>query len=315
MVFDVHVHTWRFPEHFNRAVIVEDSPPHRREWGDDRFARMYDLPIERYLELAEGAVDRGLLLGVKAGETLGIDIPNEYLAGVAAAHPERLSWACCVVPTREDAAAEVEHCVRELGAVAVGEMGPSYGNYRADDPRCLAVYEVARDLEVPVIIHAGPAQARTARLEFADLAALDNIAILFPTLTIVLCHLGYYRYEEGCHLVAKHPNVYGDISWLCGLSGLDRRIVRRIMPVVEDPYHHLLRPLLYYYSQTFGEPHKLLFGTDFPANDPRKGLGILEGINGLMDKRGLPRLPEEAIRRMLEENWKEVFPNLAGMRS
>ena len=224
----------------------------------------------------------------------------------------RLSWACCVVPTDLGAADEVDRCVSGLGAVGVGELGPGYANYRADDSRCYPVYEVTRDHGVPIIIHAGPTQARAARLEYADLTAVDNIAIQFPTLKIILCHLGYYRYEEACHLVAKHPNVYADISWLCGLSGLDRSIIRRVSPVVEDPYFHLLLPLLYYYSQTFGEPHKLLYGSDYPATSPKKSVEIMLSLNSLLERRNLPTLPQEAIHRILEDNWKEVFPDLVG---
>ena len=87
MVFDVHVHSWRYPEHFNREMIVEESPPHRRTWDDERFKRIYDQPIENYLQDAEGTVDRGLLLGIKARDTLGVEVPNDYLADVARAHP------------------------------------------------------------------------------------------------------------------------------------------------------------------------------------------------------------------------------------
>ena len=312
MVFDVHVHSWRYPDHFNRKGIVDESPPHRKSWDDERFKRIYDQPIENYLGQAERVIGRGLLLGIMARDTLGIEVPNDYLAEVARAHPDRLSWACCVIPTEKDTAGEVERCITDMGAVGVGELGPGYANYRADDPRCLSVYEVARDHGVPIIIHAGPTQARTARLEYADLAAVDNIAIQFPTLKIIICHLGYYRYEEACHLVAKHPNVYADISWLCTLSGLDRSAVRRVNPVLEDPYFHLLLPLLYYFSQTFGEPHKLIFGTDYPAGNPEKSVETITNLNQLLERRNLPLLPQEALHRMLEENWKEVFPSLDG---
>lgn len=311
MVFDVHVHSWRYPDHFKRQVIVDESPPHRRSWDDERFKRIYDQPIENYLEASDGVVGRGLLLGIKAADTMGFELPNDYLADLARAHSDRLSWACCVVPTDRGAAAEVERCIVELGATGVGELGPGYANYRADDSRCLTTYEVARDHGVPIIIHAGPTQTRTARLEYADLSAVDNIAIQFPDLKIVLCHLGYYRYEEACYIVAKHPNVYADISWNCGLAGLDRSVVRRVNPVVEDPYYHLLYPLLYYYAQTFGEPHKLIFGSDYPATHPQKAVDIVRNLNRLLDEKHLPRIPQEALDRILDENWKEVFPKLA----
>lgn len=311
MVFDAHVHAWRFPDHFHRKVVVEELPPHRQSIDEEGLKRMWDQPIENYLQHAKGVVSHLLLLGIKAGETLGIDVPNEYLAEVANADRGRLSWACCVVPTEHGAAEEVERCIEEMGAVGVGELGPGYAHYRADDPRCFPVYEVARDHGVPIIIHAGPTRVRTARLEYADLAAVDNIAIQFPTLKIILCHLGYYRYEEACYLVAKHPNLYADIAWLCSLAGLDRRAVLRIDPEVEYPYFNLLQPLMYYFSQTFGEPHKLLFGSDYPTTNPYKAIEILRGINLLFDRHHLPHIPREAIERMLGENWKKVFPNLA----
>jgi predicted TIM-barrel fold metal-dependent hydrolase len=103
-------------------------------------------------------VGRALLLGLKAGATLGIEVDNAYLAEAAAQYPEQLAWACCVTPTEPGAAEEVEPRVRDLGAAAVGELGPVYGGFRADDPRCFPVWETARDLDVPLLIHAGPAR-------------------------------------------------------------------------------------------------------------------------------------------------------------
>ena len=73
------------------------------------------------------------------------------------------------------------------------------------------------------------------------LAAVDDVAIQFPSLKIVICHLGYYRYEETCYLVAKHPNVYADISWLCGIAGLEKPTVGVVTsPQVDYPVFHLL---------------------------------------------------------------------------
>jgi len=110
-----------------------------------------------------------------------------------------------VTPTEPGAAEEVERCERDLGAAAVGELGPVYGGFRAGDPRCFPVWEAARDLDVPLLIHAGPAQARWAHLKYGDLNAVDEIAIWFPSLRIVICHLGYNRYEDAAFIIAKHP--------------------------------------------------------------------------------------------------------------
>jgi predicted TIM-barrel fold metal-dependent hydrolase len=68
-----------------------------------------------------------MLLGLKAGATLGIEVDNAYLAEAAAQYPEHFAWACCVTPTEPGSEEEVKHCVRDLGAAAVGELGPVYG--------------------------------------------------------------------------------------------------------------------------------------------------------------------------------------------
>ncbi|MFQ5899869.1 MAG: amidohydrolase family protein [Candidatus Methylomirabilia bacterium] len=315
MILDCHMHSWRYPRHFNRDVMLANQPPRRRVWSEEQFAQMWELPVERYLEEMKGSeVGKALLLGLKAGSTLGIEVDNDYLAGLVRQRPELLAWACCVTPTEAGAAAEVERSVRELGAVAIGELGPVYGSFRVDDPNCFSVWEVARDLDVPLVIHAGPAQARWGHLKYGDLMAVDEIAIQFPDLTIVICHLGYHRYEEAAFLVAKHENVYADISWLPQLAGFDRRALSRYLPQVEYGYYHLIHPLLYSFTQTFGLTDKLLWGTDFPAGAPAKSIESLIGINAWLDQHSLPRIPRESLHRMLHENWQKVFARLSGSR-
>ena len=311
MILDCHMHSWRYPQHFRRDVMLANQPPRRRGWSEEQFAAMWDLPIEHYLAEQQGSeVGRALLLGLKAGATMGIEVENEYLAELARDHADTLAWGCCVTPTEPTAAAEVERCVRELGAIAVGELGPAYGGYRLDDPQCFAVWEVARDLDVPLVVHAGPAQARWARLKYADLTAVDEVAIQLPELRIVICHLGYPRYEEAAFLVAKHDNVYADISWLTQLAGLDRRALSRYLPQVEYPYFHLAYPLLYAFTQSFGLTDKLLWGSDFPAASPATSLAALAQLNGWLAQHNLPQIPQESVDRMLHENWRKVFTRL-----
>lgn len=308
MILDCHMHSWRYPQHFRREVMLANQPPRRRDWSEEQFRAMWDLPIARYLEERTNTeAGRALLLGLKAGTTLGIEVDNEYLAAVARERSDLLAWGCCVTPTEPGAAAEVARCVQELGAVAVGELGPAYGGYRLDDPQCFPVWEVARNLDVPLVVHAGPAQARWARLKHADLTAVDEVAIQLPDLRIVICHLGYPRYEEAAFLVAKHENVYADISWLAQLAGLDRRALSRYLPQVDYPYYHLAYPLLYYFTQTFGLTDKLLWGSDFPAASPRRSLEAVTAINDWLRQHDLPAIPQESLDRMLHENWRKVF--------
>jgi len=156
--------------------MLSYQPPRRREWPEDKWKEMYDNPIDRYIPLMEGAVDKAILMGIQTWNTLGISVPNDDLANIADKYPGKLYWCCSLVPNEKKAAHEVERCVGELGAVGIGEISPAYSGYYANDERCFPVYEAAQALGVPIIIHAGPAQPRFTRLKYADPIYLDDVA-------------------------------------------------------------------------------------------------------------------------------------------
>ena len=139
MIVDCHMHAWRYPEHFNKEVMLLNQPARRRRWPDEHFQAMWDMPVENYLKEAEGAVDKSILLALRSWDTFGVDIPNDYCADLVKQYPDRLEFCCCVVPTEEGAVQEVERCVKELGAVGLGELGPAYGGYYANDEKCYPV--------------------------------------------------------------------------------------------------------------------------------------------------------------------------------
>jgi len=304
-ILDTHVHAWRYPEDFNREVFMTNMPPGMSE---ERAAETFNLPIEKHLDMMAGAVDKALILGLRAGATLGIDVDNEYLAEQAKKYPGKVYWTCGVTLTDSGAAAEVERCVKELGAVALGELGPGYGHYRIDDPRCFPVYEVARSLDVPLVIHAGPSTPRRLHMKNTDILAVDEVAVNFPELRIAICHMGFPYFEETAFVITKNPNVYGEVSWLPGIAGLNPNSPNP--PTVLNPYFMLDYPILYYFSQTFGTRDKLIWGTD--VADPRDSLDSVRTINKRLEKQGLPTIPQDAIDRMINETWKQVFTKIPG---
>lgn len=307
MIVDCHVHFWRYPQHFNKEAMLANQPRRRRDWAEEKFQAMWDNPPEGYLAEMDGVVEKAIILGLKSWATFGVETPNDWLAEIVQRYPDKFAWCCCVVPTQEGAVEEVERCVKEKGAVGIGELGPAYGAYYANDERCFPVYKKAMELGVPVVIHASPSQPARLRMAYGDIYAVDDIAIRFPELKIVIAHMGYYKYEDALHLVQKHENVFADISWLAGIAGLDRRAIPRYLPVVNFPYYHWLHPLLYYFSQTWGPTDKLLYGTDWAAVSPKEGVAILMGVNETLRKYNLPEIPEKSLHNILEENWKKVF--------
>ncbi len=293
--------------------MLANQPERRRGWSDEKFKQMLDQPVDGYLPLMEGVVNRAILVGQKARMTSGVDIPNEYLAQVARQHPDKLSWCCCVSPDEPGAADEVEKCVKELGAIGVGELNPIHWQTYANDPKAYPIYEVCQSLDVPIVIHVGGTSQldRRLRIKYGDVLALDDIAIDFPHLKIVICHLGYYKYEDASFLVQKHENVFADISYLPSAAGLERTILSRQMPVVNFPYIHYVYPLLYNLSQAYGGADKLIFGTDWGVSKPKEAIEALRGINNYLRKYDLPLIPGQTLENILQENWKKVFTRLA----
>jgi len=309
MIVDCHVHTYRWPEHRDREVVLRNLPSLARNWPEEKFISLYDAPIERYIsENMEGdGIDKAILVGVQSPKTNGVHVPNKYLADLVAKYPDKLAWCCDVIPTEEGAAEEVERCVKEWGAIGVGELVTTTQCFYPNDERCYPVWEKAQELGVPIVIHCSPEQGHSLPMKYGDPVLLDDVAIAFPELKIVICHLGYYKYEDAVFLLEKHEHVYADLAWLSQISGLDRTRMSSKYPPVLVPYFHWYYPILLYLSGTWGLRDKLIWGSDWPWSSPRNGIELLTNINEYLRKDNLPEIPQEIIHNILHENWKKVF--------
>ena len=93
-------------------------------------------------------------------------------------------------------------------------------------------------------------------------------------------------------LVRKAPNVYADISGL-------------MLPGGKRTFSVVYRGLVLAYE--YGALDKILFGSDYPINTPGNCIEILKNINHFTKNTDLPKIPDEAIRNILEENWKNII--------
>ena len=106
---------------------------------------------------------------------------------------------------------------------------------------------------------------------------VDDVAVDFPTLTIVLAHGGRPLWmEQAFFLVRRFERVYMDVS--------------SIPP----------RALLRYFPRLAEVADKVLYGSDWPAP------GVRSMADNLRDFRALD-LPAEAFTKMLETNARAVF--------
>ena len=141
-----------------------------------------------------------------------------------------------------------------------------------------ALYEEAQRLKLPVMIHTGTSIFPGARSRLGEPMAVDDVAVDFPDLVIVIAHGGRPLWmEQAFFLVRRFPNVYMDVS------GVPPKKILEYFPRLEEV------------------ADKVLYGSDWPAP------GVKSMAANLADFLSLD-LPEDARRKMLETNAARVFP-------
>ncbi|BCU67774.1 amidohydrolase [Sulfolobales archaeon HS-7] len=75
------------------------------------------------------------------------------------------------------------------------------------------LYQFAEDHDLPVIIHTGTSFFLTARNKYADPVFVDDVAVDFPKLRVIMAHMGRPSWTSAAfQLVRIRRNVYGDLS-------------------------------------------------------------------------------------------------------
>jgi predicted TIM-barrel fold metal-dependent hydrolase len=161
---------------------------------------------------------------------------HDRIAAMAREHPGRIYGLASVNPhwPRAQYRAEIERCVRGLGFVGIKlhTLGHAVGPASRD---AQAVYEIAVDLDVPLMVHTGMG------VPFALPALFLPVARAHPALRIILAHAGFSIYTAEASAVAQEcPNVLLETSW-CTPQGIG--LLLRTLP-----------------------PGRVMFGSDLPIN-------------------------------------------------
>jgi predicted TIM-barrel fold metal-dependent hydrolase len=234
-----------------------------------------NIPPEKHWRAMQG-VDKVIAFGLRAFHS-GLYVPNSFVAEYQDAHPEKVIGFGAIDPTTDPIVATLEEIVR-LGLRGV-KLGPIYQNVHPTDPRMMQVYEFCQAHRLPIMIHQGTTFVRTGPLKFALPILLEDVAIAFPELRMVIAHLGHPWIAETLVLIRKHPHFYSDVSAL----------------------HY--RPWQFYnaliMAKEYGVLDKLLFGSDYPFTTPEAQMDGLRNINRIAEGTNLPRLAVEEIERLI----------------
>ena len=141
-----------------------------------------------------------------------------------------------------------------------------YEHYYPFDKRYQRVYDMCMEFEVPVMIHTGDTFSSKGKIRFSHPLNIDDVAVDNPDLKIVMCHLGNPYILDCQEILYKNKNVYADISGLVfGNFTVDSKkyMVNKVTELLN-------------YA---GEPHYLLYGTDWPISNMSSYLDFVEKLN------------------------------------
>jgi predicted TIM-barrel fold metal-dependent hydrolase len=143
---------------------------------------------------------------------------------------------------------------------------PGYEPFYPYDSRCRILYEMALEYDVPVMIHSGDPYSPRAKVRFAQPLAIDDVAVDFPDLKLLICHVGNPWIRDCMEVVYKNTNVHADISGLV-LGDFTARFEKFMVEQVKDM-------VLY-----AGDPNYLLYGTDWPICRMRTYLKFVRSLD------------------------------------
>jgi predicted TIM-barrel fold metal-dependent hydrolase len=281
-----------YPDHMDESFAQEAlaSKLVKLEYsGGETYAahldlHSYDSLPEDHWKASEPA-DKVIVFGLQAKET-GLWVPNELIADYVRQHPDKLEGWTSVDPNEPDCVEQLEYCVKELGLKGV-KLGPVYQNFDPQDRKHWPLFKKCQDLGLPIIWHQGTTFPSRARLKWALPLLLEDIAMDFPELKMIIAHLGHPWEEDTIALIRKCPNVYTDLSAL----------------------HY--RPWRYWQAMVtameYGMIHKILLGSDFPSATIANVINGLRNVNQPVEGTNLPRIPTELQDMIIYENWKSFF--------
>jgi uncharacterized protein len=262
MVIDAHIHVQPWKQ--LRPGALERLSSGRADL--DLIRRLFDDPPAFLRFLDEQGIDRAVLVNYVSPDVIGFtDDVNEWIGRYCRGHEDRLIAVGGVHPRlTPDPAGALRHIVETHG-IRVLKLHPPHQHFLPNDyrdggtlPALAFLYERAQALGIPVMVHTGTSVFPEARNKYGDPMALDDVAVDFPKLTLIMAHGGRPLWMETCFfLLRRHPNVYMDIS------GIPPRALLRYFPRIEEV------------------AHKTMFGTDWPSPGVDRPGANLEAVRAL----------------------------------
>jgi len=250
--FDVHVHL----EHTGEQTEADKKAAAYFKGGGDRDPRaLAEYYRSRRMACIIFTVDE-TLSGMPR-------LSNDDVASFAAANADIAIAFASINPHRgADGVREARRLV-EAGLVKGLKLHPPIQQFYANDRIAYPLYEVFAEARLPVIFHTGHSGIGTGmrggggiRLKYGDPMPIDDVAVDFPDMPIVMAHPSFPWQDEAISICLHKPQVYIDLS---GWSP------KYFSPTLVQYANSLLK-------------RKVMFGSDYPMLTPDRWLSDFESL-------------------------------------
>jgi predicted TIM-barrel fold metal-dependent hydrolase len=209
-------------------------------------------------------------------------VTNEEVAEQAAKNSDIVIPFASVDPRAGKVAVQEARRLLEEHNVKGFKFHPNSQAFYPNDREYYPLYEVLQEFRVPALFHSGQTGVGAgvrggggSRLKFSNPLFIDDIAVDFPDLPIVLAHPSFPWQDEALSVATHKPNVYIDLS---GWSP-------KYFP-----------PQLVHYANSLLK-NKVMFGSDFPVITPERWMKDFETLEMKPEVR--PLILKENAARLL----------------
>ncbi|MBK8291241.1 MAG: amidohydrolase family protein [Flammeovirgaceae bacterium] len=262
MIIDVHTHINNY--HEERVVSLEDCLDKLSETMIENKVN-YSLVLTSYKVNEHRPSTQKVVEAISGRDNLGV------VAGISYLNYDHRDLR------------EISQYL-ETGLIKGLKLYPGYELFYPHDNRMKVVYDMAVEYDVPVMFHSGDTYSPKGKIKYSHPIHIDDVAVDFPDLKIVICHVGNPWIKDCMEVVYKNKNVFADFSGL-------------VLGDFSDKFEKYMKNELEEMITYAGNPRYLLYGTDWPISNMSSYLNFMKQLD----------LPEEKKELILWKNAAELF--------
>ncbi len=242
-----------------------------------------NVEASEHLAAAE-TVDACIVLATAEGASQEV---NKKLSEYVSKHKEKMVGFAVAEPTKNKTNVKNLALITDKLQLKGTVLYCSSCGFHPAHSRAMRFYESAQELGLPVFFHNGGPLKSEAVLDYAQPYLLDEVAREFSALKIIIGTMGIPFVEQTLSMVAKHKNVYADLT---------------IRPSNIWQVYNMVAA-----AHECGVMDKLLFGSGFPFGKAGECMETLLGFNKLLADTNLPTVPRGNIRNIIERDTLEIL--------